>query len=88
MKPIQLTRSATLCEPEGADLSDRGEIKSIAGVHEGCGGQFILGYFSERWNHLVCFRCGLKIMIPSKVKTYADLRVWRNRRVRVRIGRR
>lgn len=87
MRPIRLTTSVTLCMPEGANFSDRDDIRPIAGVHEGCGGQFILGYFSERWNRLNCFKCDVHIMIPSKLKTYGDLRVWRNRRIRVRHGR-
>jgi hypothetical protein len=87
MKPIKLTVTGTLCEPDGATFSDRDEIRSVAGVHKDCGGQFILGYFSERWNNLNCFKCGLKVMIPSRLKTYGDLRVWRKRRIMVRARR-
>ncbi len=70
MRPIRIV---TLAQPKGVRYREDEEIRSIVGIHAGCGGEFCLVYFSSGWSELVC-RCGIRFKVPARRMTYRELR--------------
>lgn len=54
------------------DTPDNAPIKEMQ--HVLCGGIVTLNRVAERWQALHCGRCGLRVSVPTSVRTFADLR--------------
>lgn len=52
------------------------ECGNTAGCHT-CGGDFVIYGHSETHNAIVCEKCAFRLVIPKEVKTYGQLRDWR-----------
>lgn len=62
-------------DPYYTRQNDNNDLGYTLGVHEGCDGWIDLKNGTEV-NALYCLKCGLRIVIPKSLKTYADLRAF------------
>jgi hypothetical protein len=75
MKPIILSEfNEALTEYPNTNIDDRNKLSFCAGIHLHCGGIINLKTVSNTHEALVCKECGLRIVVPSGLKTYGDLR--------------
>lgn len=85
MKPIVLTEfGETMRGTKVWDKTDASPIPDYqAAIHDVCGGWFFIQEISKTHNVLRCHNCGLRIPIPTEIKTYGNLRTWARKRLRV-----
>lgn len=90
MEPIVLNKTGDRLLPySGTDLAgttwqtilfassrDDRHGKDLIGTHECCNGTMRLKKSSKTHNALLCENCGLRIVLPCKIETYANLRQW------------
>jgi len=51
-------------------------LDDMIGYHEVCGGSMNIIPASPAFNALVCRRCGLRIMVPNRIRTFRELRLY------------
>lgn len=85
MEPIKLTEYGDVLVIERevvAAIDDNTEIREFKGGWQGrigehgrdCAGPIEIKKIAESYDVIFCTRCFLRIVIPSTVKTYGDLR--------------
>lgn len=76
LRPIVLTRfGETLVKYPGSSDTEESELESVlAGVHAVCSGWIDKKAVSSNHFALICRNCGLRILVPDFVKTFAQLR--------------
>ena len=75
LKPITLTvYGETLRSYDGSTVGDDGELSCVIGVHDICRGFIDIRDVSKTHKVLICRSCSMRVVVPNRVKKYADLR--------------
>lgn len=74
IKPIILTEHNEVLKPLVDVKKDSEELSFCIGWHLYCNGSLDIMVVSNTHKAIRCNRCGLRVVIPSGVKTYGDLK--------------
>ena len=74
-KPIKLTRfGEMLLDSRHSDHTEESKLEGCIGDHMLCGGPVYIRCVSMTHKAIFCMDCCLRIIVPGKIMTYANLR--------------